>query len=144
MTEGPVVDGARPEQPTSGAPSPVGVGLSRRAHVATCAALACTVVATDLLVEPVTPVLVVLICAGAIAGFLRPDGILAGGLIVGLAVPVVRFLAVVAGVDLATSSEPGGPVGALSLVFLVVPALFAAVIGGYARRTLEEERRRPR
>lgn len=118
--------------------------LSRRAHLVACAALAAVVVAADLLVEPIVPVLVVLIVASAIAGFLRPDGIVAGGLVIGLAIPLVRFVAVLAGVALATPDEPGGPVGALSLVFLVVPALFAAVIGGYARKTLDEERRRPR
>lgn len=118
--------------------------LSRRAHLVACAALAAVVVAADLLVEPIVPVLVVLIVASAIAGFLRPDGIVVGGLIIGLAIPLVRFVAALAGVALATPDEPGGPVGALSLVFLVVPALFAAVIGGYARRTLDEERRRPR
>jgi len=118
--------------------------LSRRAHLVACAALAAVVVAADLLVEPIVPVLVVLIVASAIAGFLRPDGIVVGGLIIGLAIPLVRFVAVLAGVALATPDEPGGPGGALSLVFLVVPALFAAVIGGYARRTLDEERRRPR
>ncbi len=118
--------------------------LSRRAHLVACVVLAAVVVATDLLVEPVVPVLVVLIVASAIAGFIRPDGIVAGGLVIGLAIPLVRFVAAVAGGALATPDEPGGPVGALSLVFLVVPALFAAVIGGYARRTLDEERRRPR
>ena len=118
--------------------------LSRRAHLVACASLAAVVVAADLLVEPIVPVLVVLIVASAIAGFLRPDGIVAGGLVIGLAIPLVRFVAALAGVALATPDEPGGPVGALSLVFLVVPALFAAVIGGYARRTLDEERRRPR
>jgi len=118
--------------------------LSRRAHLVACAALAAVVVAADLLVEPIVPVLVVLIVASAVAGFLRPDGIVAGGLVIGLAIPLVRFVAALAGVALATPDEPGGPVGALSLVFLVVPALFAAVIGGYARKTLDEERRRPR
>jgi hypothetical protein len=118
--------------------------LSRRAHLVACAALAAVVVAADLLVEPIVPVLVVLIVASAVAGFLRPDGIVAGGLVIGLAIPLVRFVAALAGGALATPDEPGGAVGALSLVFLVVPALFAAVIGGYARKTLDEERRRPR
>ena len=118
--------------------------LSRRTHLAACVALAAVVVVADLLVEPVVPVLVALILASAVAGFLRPDGIIAGGLIVGLAIPVVHLVAALAGIAVATPAEPGGPAGAMSLVFLVVPALFAAVVGGYARKTLDEERRRPR
>jgi hypothetical protein len=118
--------------------------LDRRTHLLACVALAVVVAAADLLIEPTVPVLVVLILAGAVAGFLRPDGIIAGGLIVGLAIPAVRLVASMAGIALASPTEPAGPLGALSLVVLVVPALFAAVIGGYARRTLDEERRRTR
>jgi hypothetical protein len=118
------------------------IGLSRRAHLAVVAALAAVVVAADLFVEPVIPVLVLLICAAAFAGFLRPDGIVPAGLGIGLAIPAVRVVAVLLGADLASPTEPPGVVAAAALVFLVVPALFAAVIGGYARRTLEEERLR--
>jgi hypothetical protein len=118
--------------------------LSRRAHLVACVMLAAVVVATDQLVEPVVPILVVLILASAIGGFLRPDGIVPAGLVIGLAIPAVHIAAAVFGIDLALPAEPGGLVGALSLVFLVAPALFAAVIGGYARKTLDEERRRPR
>jgi hypothetical protein len=118
--------------------------LDRRTHLLACVALAAIVAASDLLIEPTVPVLVVLILAGAVAGFLRPDGIIAGGLIVGLAIPAVRLVASLTGIALASPTEPAGPLGALSLVVLVVPALFAAVIGGYARRTLDEERRRTR
>lgn len=121
-----------------------GIGLPRRAHLAVVGALAAVVVAADLVVEPVIPVLVLLICCAAVAGFLRPDGIVPAGLGIGLAIPAVRVVAVLLGADLATPAEPPGPLGAASLVFLVVPALLAAVIGGYARRTLEEERLRPR
>ena len=113
-------------------------------HLAAVAALAAVVVAADLLVEPVIPVLVLLICAAALAGFLRPDGIVPAGLGIGLAIPAVRVVAVLLGADLATPAEPPGLLAAAALVVLVVPALFAAVIGGYARRTLEEERLRPR
>jgi hypothetical protein len=125
-------------------PRLAGIGLSRRAHLAACVALAAVVVAADLLVEPVVPVLVVLIGAAAIAGLLRPDGIVEAGLVIGLAIPAVRVAAVLLGVDLALPTEPPGLLGAASLVFLVVPALFGAVIGGFARRTLEEERLRQR
>ncbi|MCU0505555.1 MAG: hypothetical protein MUE82_07230 [Chloroflexi bacterium] len=125
-------------------PRLAGVGLSRRAHLGACAALAAVVVAGDMAVEPVVPVLVLLIVAATIAGFLRPDGIVTAGLIVGLAIPVVRMCAALLGADLASSPEPAGPAGAASLVVLVVPALFGAVIGGFARRTLEEERLRRR
>ena len=133
----------------TGAPGTVdprlaGVGLPRRAHLAACLGLAAVVVATDLLVEPVVPVLVTLIAAAALAGFLRPDGIVEAGLVVGLAVPAVRLGAVMVGADLAVATEPAGLLGAASLAFLVVPALFGAVIGGFARRTLEEERLRRR
>jgi multisubunit Na+/H+ antiporter MnhB subunit len=121
-----------------------GVGLSPPAHLVVCAALAAAVLATDQLVEPVTPILVVLITAAAVAGFLRPDGIVAAGLIIGLAIPALHAASVVIGFELARPSEPPGLVGALALAFLIVPALIAAVLGGYARRTLEEERRRPR
>jgi hypothetical protein len=125
-------------------PRLAGIGLSRRAHLAACVALAAVVVAADLLVEPVVPVLVVLIGAAAIAGLLRPDGIVEAGLVIGLAIPAVRVAAVLLGVDLALPTEPPGLLGAASLVFLVVPALFGAVIGGFARRTLDEERLRQR
>lgn len=125
-------------------PRLAGVGLGRQAHFAAVAALAAAVVATDLLIEPVIPVLVVLITASTIAGFLRPDGIVAAGLGIGLAIPAARVVAVLLGIDFATAIEPNGLPGALSLVFLVVPALFGAVIGGFARRTLEEERLRSR
>ena len=143
------MNGADPPGPPPPAPGEAAAGrpgafeLSRRAHLIACVALAAVVVATDLLVEPVVPLLVVLILACVLAGFLRPDGIVAGGLIIGLAIPVVRFVAALAGVTLATPEEPGGPGGALLLVFLIVPALLTAVIGGYARKTLDEERRRP-
>ena len=125
-------------------PRLAGVGLGRREHLAAIGALAAAIVAIDLLVDPVIPVLVALITASTIAGFLRPDGIVTAGLGIGLAIPAVRVVSVVAGIDLATAIEPSGLLGALSLVFLVVPALFGAVIGGFARRTLEEERLRSR
>ena len=128
----------------TGGPRLAGIGLSRRAHLASCVALAAAVVAADLLVEPVVPVLVVLIGAAAIAGFLRPDGIVEAGLVVGLAIPAVRVAAALLGADLALPTEPPGLLGATWLVFLVVPALFGTVIGGFARRTLEEERLRQR
>ncbi len=134
----------RPAGPVTGDPRLAGIGLSRPAHLAACLGLGAVVVAADLLVEPVVPVLVALIGAAAVAGFLRPDGIVAAGLGVGLAVPGVRVAAALLGVDLALPTEPPGLLGAASLVFLVVPALFAAVIGGFARRTLEEERLRQR
>jgi len=139
VSGGPAEDG-----PSALEPSMAGVGLARGAHLAACAVLACVVLVTDQIVDPVTPILVVLITASAIGGFLRPDGIVAAGLIIGLSIPVLHLVSALVGFDLALSAEPGGVIGALSLVFLVVPALFAAVIGGYARRTLEEERRRPR
>ena len=139
MTQTPAADG-----PAADGPYLAGVGLSRAAHLAACVALAAVVVTTDQVVEPVTAILVVLITASAIAGFLRPDGIVAAGLVIGLAIPATHLASVVLGFELPQPSEPPGAIGALSLVFLVVPALIAAVMGGYARRTLEEERRRPR
>jgi hypothetical protein len=128
----------------TGDPRLAGIGLSRPAHLTACLALAAFVVAADLLVEPVVPVLVALIVAAALAGFLRPDGIVEAGLVIGLAIPAVRVAAVLLGVDLALPTKPPGLLGAASLVFLVVPALIGAVIGGFARRTLEEERLRQR
>ncbi len=128
----------------TGDPRLAGIGLSRRSHLVACAALAALVAVADLRVEPVAPVLVALITAAAIGGFLRPDGIVAAGLIVGLAVPVVRLTATVLGLALPYPTDPAGLPGALFLVVLVVPALIAAVIGGSARRTLEEERLRRR
>jgi multisubunit Na+/H+ antiporter MnhB subunit len=125
-------------------PSLAGVGIPRHAHVVVCLALAAVVLVTVQVVEPVTPILVVLITASALAGFLRPDGILAAGLIIGLSIPALHLAATVVGVELAQPSEPSGTIGAMSLAFLVIPALIAAVMGGFARRTLEEERRRPR
>jgi hypothetical protein len=128
----------------TGDPRLAGIGLSRPAHLAACLGLGAVVVAADILVEPVVPVLVVLIGAASIAGFLRPDGIVEAGLVVGLAIPAVRVAAALLGVDLALPTEPPGLLGATSLVFLVVPALIGTVLGGFARRTLEEERLRQR
>ena len=138
-------DGLAPMDPAPAESSSLAcIGLSRPVHLATCVALAGVVLVTDQVVEPVTPILVVLITASALAGFLRPDGIVAAGLIIGLAIPTLHLAAALAGVDLALPAEPAGLLGAASLAFLVVPALVAAVLGGFARRTLEEERRRPR
>jgi hypothetical protein len=128
----------------TGDPRLAGVGLSPRAHLAACVGLAAVVAAADLLVEPVAPVLVALITAAAIGGFLRPDGIVAAGLVVGLAVPVARLAATALGLALPYPADPAGLPGAFFLVVLVVPALIAAVIGGSARRTVEEERLRRR
>lgn len=125
-------------------PRLAGIGLSRGVHLAACCVLAAGVIAADLLVEPVGPVFASLVVAAAIAGFLRPDAIVAAGLIVGLAIPAVRTAAALLGLDLAEPTRPPGVLGALSLVVLVAPALIAAVIGGFARRTLEEERLRRR
>jgi hypothetical protein len=125
-------------------PRLAGVGLSRRAHLGACLALAAVVVAADITIEPVIPALVLLLVTATIGGFLRPDGIVAAGLIIGLAIPAARLCAALFGADLAVPPEPAGPAGAASLAVLVVPALFGAVIGGFARRTLEEERLRRR
>jgi hypothetical protein len=155
---GPGSDRARPPDPvppppapaTPAGPSPAqggslsGAGLSRPVHLAACVALAAVVLAADQAIEPVTPILVVLITAAALAGFLRPDGIVAAGLIIGLAIPALHLASVLVGFELAQPSEPPGAIGALSLAFLAVPALIAAVLGGFARRTLYVERRRPR
>jgi len=121
-----------------------GIGLSRPVHLVVCVALAALVLVTDQVVEPVTPILIVLITASAIAGFVRPDGIVAAGLVVGLAIPALHLASALGGFELASPAEPARAIGAASLAFLVVPALIAAVLGGFARRTLEEERRRPR
>jgi hypothetical protein len=125
-------------------PRLAGIGLSRRAHLASCIALAAVVVAVDLVVEPIVPVLVALIVAATLAGFLRPDGIVTAGLVVGLSIPAVRACATLLGADLSFPPEPAGLLGAASLVVFVVPALIGAVLGGFARRTLEEERLRRR
>ena len=125
-------------------PDLAGVGLSRRAHLWAIVVLAALVAVTDGVVEADQVIMAVLFGAATVAGFLRPDGIIAAGLGIGLAIPAVHVATELVGVRAGVASGPPGLLGAVSLVVLVVPALIGAVLGGFARRTLEEERLRRR
>ena len=125
-------------------PDLAGVGRSRRAHLWAIVVLAALVAVTDGVVEADQVIMAVLFGAATLAGFLRPDGIIAAGLGIGLAIPAVHAVTELFGIRAGVPSEPPGMLGAVSLVVLVVPALIGAVLGGFARRTLEEERLRRR
>jgi len=83
--------------------------------------------------------LLVLLVTAGLLGFARPGRAWLPGLIIGGSLAVAHAVYAAAGISLSYRSEPGGWVGAASLLLLIIPAMLAAYAGAGIARLIRRD-----